>query len=347
MDTKILKYKDNLSKIDLENIKKVFIENGLVVFPTETVYGLGANGLSEEACEKIFVAKGRPSDNPLILHIANREQLYELVEEVPLVAEHLMDMFWPGPITFIFKASRIVPNTVRAGLSTVAIRMPSHEVARKILSYVNLPIAAPSANISGRPSPTTCNRVFEDLNNRVDIIVDGGISNIGIESTVVDVSDGDVTILRPGKITLEDIKIIVPTAKLDDALITDNDITPKSPGQKYKHYAPKAEAYCFVGNLSNVIKEINKRVIENKNKKIAILATEESFEHYENVDLKINLGSRENLEDIAKNLFEALRQCDDNKIDIIYAEGFELIGLGASIMNRLLKACSGRVIFGL
>ncbi|MBL7574466.1 L-threonylcarbamoyladenylate synthase [Peptoniphilus asaccharolyticus DSM 20463] len=348
MDTKIIKVKENITKDQLEEIKSVFDSGGLVVFPTETVYGLGADGLNPEALKKVYQAKNRPGDNPLILHIAEISQLDGIVENISEDAKNMMEMFWPGPLTLIMNRTENVPDEATAGLETVAVRMPSHEVARAILSYCKKPIAAPSANISGKPSTTSFQRVFEDLNGKVEVIVDGGKATVGIESTVVDTTVNPPLILRPGKVTKEDLQVVVPNIGIDESIISkDESIVPKSPGQKYKHYAPKAEAYCFVGNLDNVVKEINKRITEQKNKKIAVLATDETVEGYEGAHFLASLGSRENLEEIASNLFEDLRKCDDEKVDIIYVEGFELRGLGVSIMNRLLKACSGRVVFGL
>lgn len=348
METKIIKVDNKITEDQLKDIKEVFDMGGLVVFPTETVYGLGADGLNPEALKKVYKAKNRPGDNPLILHIAETSQLEGIVENISEDAKNMMEMFWPGPLTLIMNRTKDVPNEATAGLETVAVRMPEHEIARDILSYCNKPIAAPSANLSGKPSTTSFERVFEDLNGKVEIIVDGGKASVGIESTVVDTTVNPPLILRPGKITREDLEVIVPNIGIDESIISkDESIIPKSPGQKYKHYAPKAEAYCFVGNLDNVVKEINKRIAEQKNEKIAVLATDETIDGYEGAHFITSLGSRENLEEIASNLFEDLRKCDDEKVDMIYVEGFELRGLGVSIMNRLLKACSGRVVFGL
>lgn len=346
MKTEIIKFKGNeKDKKYLDKIKKTFERGGLVVIPTETVYGLGGNGLDADACKKIYKAKGRPSDNPLILHIAENSQLDELVEEIPDVAKKCMEKFWPGPLTMIFKRSDIIPDAVTGGLDTVAIREPSHKIANKILKAVHLPIAAPSANISGRPSPTKIEHVLEDLDGKVDIVVDGGKSVVGIESTVLDVTVDPPMILRPGKITLEDLQKISPDITIDQSTIdATNKKVPKSPGQKYKHYAPRAEAICFGGNIDKMVLEIQKNIDENKDKKVAVLASTETIDEYKNYDLKINLGSREHLEEVASNLFDALRHCDDEGVDLILAEGFEPIGLGLSIMNRLLKACSGRIV---
>lgn len=348
MKTDIIKFKGKeKDKVYLKKISKTLREGGLVVLPTETVYGHGGNGLNKRTCKKIYEAKGRPSDNPLILHIAENSQLDDLVTEIPEVAKKCIDKFWPGPLTIIFKRSEIIPDEATGGLPTVAIREPSNKIAHEILKSVNFPVAAPSANLSGRPSPTKVEHVIEDLNGRVDIIVDGGHSVVGIESTVLDVTVDPPMILRPGKITLEDLQEIDRNITIDSATIdSKSGEVPKSPGQKYRHYAPKADAICFGGRLDKVITEIKKNVEENKDKKIAILATDESYDEYKNLDVKllINLGSRENLEEVAQNLFDALRKCDEEEVDIIFAEGFELRGMGLSIMNRLLKACSGKVV---
>ena len=348
MKTEIIKFKGNAKdKTYLKKISDTLREGGLVVLPTETVYGLGGNGLNKRACKKIYEAKGRPSDNPLILHIAENSQLDALVAEIPDVAKKCMEKFWPGPLTIIFKRSEIVPDEATGGLETVAIREPSNEIAHAILKAVDFPVAAPSANLSGRPSPTKVEHVIEDLNGRVDIIVDGGHSVVGIESTVLDVTVVPPMILRPGKITLEDLREIDENITIDNATIdAKSGKIPKSPGQKYRHYAPRAEAICFGGRLDKLVNEIKKNIKENKDKKIAVLATDETYNEYKNLNIKllINLGSRENLEDVAANLFDALRRCDDENVDIIFAEGFELRGIGLSIMNRLLKACSGKVV---
>ena len=348
MKTDIIKFKGNgKDKLYLKKISQTLRDGGLVVLPTETVYGLGGNGLNKRACKKIYEAKGRPSDNPLILHIAENSQLDPLVAEIPDVAKKCMEKFWPGPLTIIFKRSDLIPDEATGGLETVAIREPSNEIAHAILKAVDFPVAAPSANLSGRPSPTKVEHVIEDLNGRVDIIVDGGHSVVGIESTVLDVTVDPPMILRPGKITLEDLREIDENIRIDNATIdAKSGEIPKSPGQKYRHYAPRAEAICFGGRLDKVVNEIKKNIEENKDKKIAVLATDETYDEYKNLDIKllINLGSRDHLEEVAANLFDALRRCDDENVDIIFAEGFELRGIGLSIMNRLLKACSGKVV---
>lgn len=245
--------KTEILKIDRENINNDYIkkaanlirEGNLVAFPTETVYGLGADGLNNEACKKIYKAKGRPSDNPLILHISDITMLDNLVEEISDKHRKLFDL-WPGPMTLIFKKSKLIPDVVTAGGDTVAIRFPSDNIARALISEANCPIAAPSANISGKPSPTKASDVYQDMEGVIPAIIDGGESNIGIESTVIDLSTGEPTILRPGFYTYEFLKEILDDMRLDDSLIDSTKI-PKSPGQKYKHYAPKANLRVFIG----------------------------------------------------------------------------------------------------
>ncbi len=348
MKTKILKIEN---PNDLEKIKiaaKALRDGKLVVFPTETVYGLGGDGLNPKTCKNIYLAKGRPSDNPLILHIARNDQLEALVREIPEVAKKCMEKFWPGPLTMIFNRSDIVPDEATGGLDTVAIRMPSHKIANAILNEADIPVAAPSANTSGRPSPTNANHVIDDLFSKVDYIVDSGFTDVGIESTVLDVTVDPPMILRPGGITLEMLEDAVGTVLTDNTAIDANDKrVPKSPGQKYKHYAPKAEAYCFAGNLKNIVNTINKKIKDQPGKKIAVLATEETQKDYLGAYKVINLGSRENMPQIAHNLFYALRECDELNVDLIYAEGFEFRGIGTGIMNRLLKACGGKITLGL
>lgn len=351
METKVLKLESPTDQEVIEKGAMIIKNGGLVAFPTETVYGLGANGLDQEAVCKIYEAKGRPSDNPMILHISSREMLEKLVRDIPKAAEDCMDMFWPGPLTMIFFKKDIIPEKVCAGLDTVAIRMPSDSFARNLIERSGVPIAAPSANTSGRPSPTKASHVLEDMAGKIDLIVDGGPTEVGIESTVLDMTVNPPMLLRPGGVTLEDLKALLGEVDVDPALLGGKPkevLHPKSPGQKYKHYAPKAECLLFAGNLKNVAKEVDKRIKENPNKKIAVLATEETLDLYrEKPYLMINMGSREHLQEIAHNIFNALRECDEAEVDLIYVEGFSFQGMGQGIMNRLLKACGGKVVLGL
>lgn len=347
METKI-------KNLDVDNIDRKFIKQavdilqtgGTVVFPTETVYGLGANGLDSEAVKKIFQAKGRPSDNPLILHVHSIEQVEELVEHIPHIARLCMEKFWPGPLTIIFKKSSRVPYIITAGLDTVAIRMPRNNIALEIIKEANIPIAAPSANLSGRPSPTTAKHVIDDLVGKVDMIIDGGSTGVGIESTVLDLSGDIPMILRPGAVTKEDLKEIIFNIEVDSSIISsDENIIPKSPGQKYKHYAPNAEMIVFTGEINNIINTINKEIIEyrKKGKKTGIMCTDETKDYYKDV-LSLSLGSRKRPETISHNLFNILRIMDEENVDIILAEGIEISNIGLAIMNRMMKASSGRVI---
>ena len=340
-----------ISKLDSKNIdeniiKKAsdLIKNGeLVAFPTETVYGLGADGLNENACKKIFEAKGRPSDNPLILHISNISMLYNLVENVDPKSKKLIDKCWPGPLTIIFKKSKIIPNIITAGLDTVAIRFPSNKIAQSLIEASNTPIAAPSANISGRPSPTRADDVYNDMNGKINLILDGGESDIGIESTVIDMSEDIPTILRPGFYTFEFIKEILSDVKLDDSLV-DNSKVPKSPGQKYKHYAPKAKMEVYVGERSE--EAIKSKALELKEKglKVGVLVFDQYIDDFKDY-FSINIGNKDDLSYMSHVLFTSLRLMDMENVDIILAQGVEEINLGKSIMNRMKKSASGNVIY--
>lgn len=344
MDTKILTVTTN--KIDEDILKEAsqYIKKGeLVVFPTETVYGLGADGLNSEACKKIFEAKNRPSDNPLILHISHIDELDRLVKDIPAEAKLLAKNLWPGPLTMIFKRSDLIPDVVTAGGDTVAIRMPKDPIARKFIELCKTPIAAPSANISGRPSPTNAQDVFFDMNGRVSVIIDGGDCEIGIESTVLDLTEANPMILRPGFYTYEYIKGFLPNLVLDDSLVDDN-VIPKSPGQKYKHYAPKAKMKIYVGesSASHILDEAREEA--NNGKKVGILAFEQDINNFYDFDF-VSLGNKENLIEMSHVLFSALRILDKKGVDLILAQGVEDKNLGKSIMNRMKKSASGNVIY--
>lgn len=330
----------------LQKAALILQDGGLVACPTETVYGLCANALNEEAVTGIFKAKGRPNDNPLIIHIANLDMLTPLVQSIPLHAQMLIEHFWPGPLTLIFKATDKVPQSVRAGLPTVAIRFPSHPVIQSLITLSGLPLAAPSANTSGKPSPTNALRVKEDLYGKIDAIIDGGSASVGLESTVVDVSCDIPTILRPGGITKAMLESVVGTVHVDPALICkDEALVPKAPGMKYTHYSPNAAVIIVTGNFSAVCEEINKRLsyhLEN-GEKAGVLATDET-KHLFNTPYSISLGSEKCLDEIATNLFEALRHCDDLDIDVVYTLGFKKEGIGEAIMNRLEKSAGFNII---
>lgn len=347
MDTKVIILDEK--NIDMDKVIKIGSEirdGKLVVIPTETVYGLGANALDETAVEKIFLAKGRPQDNPLIVHIGDRNDLSSLVEEVPFVAEKAMDAFWPGPITFILKKKDIIPFKTSGGLDSVGVRFPANKIAQEIIKAAKVPIAAPSANLSGKPSPTEVGRCIQDLDGKVDYIIGGNESEIGLESTVLDCTVYPPCILRPGAVTLEDLKKIDEKIYIDSALLDQNHINkPKAPGMKYRHYAPNGELIVVKGGIENTIEKINSLVdgyIKN-NKKVAILATDETISRY-NCENVISIGSRCDITTIGKNLFEVLRKCDDLKVDIILCEAFEEIGVGIAVMNRLNKAAGYNII---
>ena len=321
---------------------KIIQDGGLVAFPTETVYGLGANALSEQAAKNIYFAKGRPSDNPLIVHIESKDYLDYVVSEIPNCAKVLIDKFWPGPLTLIFKKKDTVSKQVTAGLDTVALRCPSNKIALDLIRFSKVPIAAPSANTSTKPSPTKAEHVLEDLNTKVDMIIDGGQTEFGLESTIVDVSCGYPVLLRPGSITLEMLREVVSGIKIADKII--DDASPKAPGMKYKHYSPKAKVTIISGNAQSVASFIKKSIKDDVNTKSGIMVTEETLKFYSDFSDVISLGSRLNPESIAKNLFDTLRQFDYNNVEKVYAEGFSEEGIFLAIMNRLKKAAEYRVI---
>ena len=341
METKVAIIKDINKDIKfIEEAGAIIRDGGIVAFPTETVYGLGANALDEEAVKKIFIAKGRPQDNPLIVHVCSKN-ISELVKEVPEVAQRMIDKFWPGSLTIILEKNDIIPNMTSANLNTVGIRMPSSEIALKLIELSKRPIAAPSANISGRPSPTEVERCIEDLNGKVDYIIGGESSDIGVESTIIDCTVNPPLVLRPGGITLEMLKEIDSNIEIDSALKskpTEN-FKPKAPGMKYRHYAPKAHLKIIKGKNEKTIEIINE-ILENyieKGNDVAILTTDENLNKF-NSGKVISLGSENNLNEIAKNLFETLRKCDDLGVQHILCQGFEEKGVGLAIMNRLNKA---------
>jgi len=326
----------------------VLRRGGLVAFPTETVYGLGGDGLNPEASARIYAAKGRPSDNPLILHISRPAELYPLIGDFPETAGQLMRAFWPGPLTMIFRKSDLVPSQTTGGLDTVAIRMPSHPAAQALIRAAGVPIAAPSANTSGRPSPTEAFHVLEDMDGRIDMVLDGGQVQIGLESTIVDVTEDEPVILRPGFITLEDVRRVTGGGLLDAGVLNKPAAgqRPKAPGMKYRHYAPKAELVLVDGQPDGVVSTINAKVREaiDANKRVGIIATEESRNRYP-LGIVKSIGRRSSEETIAHNLFRVLREFDDAGVDIIYSESFKSDDLGQAIMNRLMKAAGYHTIF--
>ena len=348
---KTLLLKINSEKPDPAKIQvaaEIIQRGGLVAFPTETVYGLGADALNPVAVLALFEAKKRPLDNPPIVHVADPTEVNKLVVEMPRKAQLLMAKFWPGPLTLIFKHSDIVPKETVTGLNTVAIRMPKHKVALELIKQSRCPIAAPSANLAGKPSPTTAQHVYEDLNGRIDAIIDGGATNIGVESTVVDVSVDPPMLLRPGGTPFEALKKVLGDLTLHPFVNAEQELSLKeirSPGMRHKHYAPKAEVILVEGKVPAVIAKV-KELAESyklKEAKVGILATDETQTSYQ-ADIVKSLGSRSNLATVAKNLFRLLREVDSENVDVIIAEGVSSEGLGLAVMNRLRKASAYRII---
>ena len=348
MDTKIIKITQDSSDDGLlKEAAEVLKRGGLVAFPTETVYGLGANALDEEAARKIYEAKGRPSDNPLIAHIADFSAVEELAAEIPDSGKKLMEAFWPGPLTIIFKKSELVPYGTTGGLDTVAVRMPDHPVARRLIRLAGLPIAAPSANTSGRPSPTTAGHVAEDMMGRIDMIVDGGEVGIGVESTIVDVSEEIPTVLRPGAVTLEMLRGVIGEVNMDQAIAQPlkEGVRPKAPGMKYRHYAPKANLTLVEGTVEDMVAAIRSLASAAlaQGKKVGIICTEETRAQYPDGLLR-SVGSRQEPDSIAHNLYGVLREFDGLDVDTIYSEAFSSDRLGQAVMNRLTKAAGYHII---
>ena len=326
----------------IKEASKIINNGGLVLFPTETVYGLGADGLNEETVKNIFIAKGRKQDNPLILHISNMEMLDRITKNITELEYKLMEAFWPGPFTIILERKEIVPDVVTGGLDTVGIRMPSNEIAKYLIEYANTPIAAPSANISGRPSGTNVEDIFKELSDKVDYIIVGGQCEIGVESTVVRVVDGVPHILRPGKITEEQIRSIAGDVIVDKHILGDleNNEPVLSPGMKYKHYAPNSKCILIYSKVNEkIVEQINKLAKEYKNP--LIVCHTNNVEKYNTQNI-IDMG--QSLEEITKNIFKILRKVDSYNPDIVLIEGVEKEGLGLAIMNRLIRACEHNYI---
>ena len=347
MNTKILKIDEN--NIDTEAIREageIMKKGGLVAFPTETVYGLGGDALNENSSARIYAAKGRPSDNPLIVHISNMGALPKIVREIPREAYLLAEKYWPGPLTMIFNKSDVVPYATTGGLDTVAVRMPSNRTARALIDAAGGYVAAPSANRSGRPSPTVAKYVIEDLDGQIEMIIDGGEVNIGLESTIIDLSESRPTILRPGYITEEMLKEAIGQVDVDKTIIDNRSgQAPKAPGMKYRHYAPKGNLTIVEGEPSAVVKYINDQVetLQKEGIKTGVIATDETVAEYLGGDVK-SAGKRQNEEEIARHLFRILREFDDDEVQIMFAESFPHEGIGQAIMNRLLKAAGHQVV---
>lgn len=329
----------------LKRAGKILQEGGLVAFPTETVYGLGGDALNPESARKIYAAKGRPSDNPLIVHIAGWEDLPPIVREIPDSARRLAEAFWPGPLTMILEKSNKVPGETTGGLPTVAVRMPNDRTALALIRAAGGYVAAPSANISGRPSPTLAKYVREDLDGRIEMILDGGQACIGLESTIVDLTEETPTILRPGYVTEEMLLKVLGRVDTDRAILPEGSTTaPKAPGMKYRHYAPKAELTIIAGAQEAVVGRIGELVVEAKSRGLrsGVIATDATMRRYSATSVK-SVGNRGQEEHAARELYRILREFDDEEMDVIYSEAFAESGIGQAVMNRLLKAAGHRL----
>lgn len=351
MNTELFKITDEnrntpTAQAAIEKAGNILRAGGLVAFPTETVYGLGGDALNPESSRKIYAAKGRPSDNPLIVHICSWEDLAPIVKEIPKMAEKLGKAFWPGPLTMILEKSDKVPKETTGGLPTVAVRMPSDQTALSLIRAAGGYVAAPSANVSGRPSPTFAKYVEEDLGGKIEMILDGGQACIGLESTIVDLTDAVPTILRPGYITKEMLAEVLGVVEIDRAILPEgSDVAPKAPGMKYRHYAPKAELTIIAGAEDAVVRRINELAAEagKKGLRSGVIATDGTMGRY-NAALVESAGNRAKEEDAARELYRILREFDEAEVDVIWSEAFEDSGIGQAVMNRLLKAAGHRVL---
>ena len=361
METKriIIEDRNHIKDEELKEAAGILRSGGLVAFPTETVYGLGGNALDEDAARKIYAAKGRPSDNPLIAHVSCVEEVEPLVKEIPEAGRKLMEAFWPGPLTMIFPKSEKVPYGTTGGLDTVAIRMPDDPVANRLIALAGVPVAAPSANTSGRPSPTTADHVWQDMNGRIDMIIDGGPVGIGVESTIVDVSSAVPAVLRPGAITMEMLEEVLGEVSVDPAILgpLSADVRPKAPGMKYKHYAPKADLTLVepedvdrengldekqLQAMIGKVRELSRGKIE-AGCKVGVICTDESRHCYTDGAVR-SIGERKSQASVAHNLYALLREFDDLGVDYIFSESFPKDHLGQAIMNRLSKAAGYKIV---
>jgi L-threonylcarbamoyladenylate synthase len=343
--------KVNPKKPEIEKVQaaaKIIQQGGLVAFPTETVYGLGAEALNPKAVFALFEAKKRPLDNPPIVHVENIGDIYRLAKQVTPKADKLMRTFWPGPLTLVFKHSKKVPDVTVAGLDTIAVRMPQHAVALALIRESQCPIAAPSANLAGRPSPTSAQHVFDDLSGRIDAILDAGPTRIGVESTVLDLSVDPAQVLRPGGTSFEALKRVLGEVKLHPFVAAEKEVPvaeARSPGMRHKHYAPNAQVIVVEGAIPTVLAKV-KELAESyrlKGFKVGVLATDETLAAYR-ADVVKSLGSRFNLAVVAQNLFRLLRELDAEGVDVIVAEGVPSEGLGLAVMNRLRKASGYNIV---
>lgn len=352
METKFVTCMESEDKTCLKEAGRILKDGGLVAFPTETVYGLGGDALNPSSSKKIYEAKGRPSDNPLIVHICKWEDIYRIVSDAPehtdmlVRAKKLADVFWPGPLTMILPKSQIVPMETTGGLSTVAVRLPSHKTAQALIAEAGGYVAAPSANTSGKPSPTLAKYVAEDMNGRIDMIVDGGEVGIGLESTIVDLTVEPPEILRPGYITQEMLAEVLGSVETDITILSDKSgQAPKAPGMKYRHYAPKGELTIVSGDADRVAAYVNEKLTEAKTlgKKTGVIATDETAPLYQ-ADVVKSAGRRSDELTVARRLYTILREFDDEDVELMYSEAFANAGIGQAVMNRLLKAAGHHVI---
>ena len=335
-------WKENTNTEELRVVCNLVKNGEIVIFPTETVYGIGANAFDERAVGKIFIAKGRPSNNPLIVHIANKNMIYEITKDITEIEQKLIDEFMPGPFTIILKKNEKIPDIVSAGLDTVAVRMPDNVIARGIITFSGVPIAAPSANISGKPSGTTVDDIRKELEGKVSAIVDGGETQIGLESTVVKVIDDVPYILRPGKITAEEIKKVVGKVEFGNGIFKPVNSNEKveSPGVMYKHYAPNTPAeLIYAENEEDFIFEINKTIRAHRGDVVVVGFEEHRDKIIVSDERFLSLGHRDNFEEIARNMYKLIRKADQFSAEKIIIEGVKKQGLGVAIMNRLLRTC--------
>ena len=347
MDTQIIQVDEQHIQINLlRQAGEIIKAGGLVALPTETVYGLGGDALNPDSSRKIYEAKGRPSDNPLIVHICRMEDLPYLVKEIPEAAKKLADAFWPGPLTMIFRKSPAVPTETTGGLATVAVRMPSHKTALSFIREAGGYVAAPSANRSGKPSPTCAKYVEEDMAGRIEMILDGGDVEIGLESTIVDMTEEIPVILRPGYITKEMLEEALGSVREDGTMMSDESgQAPKAPGMKYRHYAPKGSLVIVDGEEARVTAYINEQLerLRREGHRTGVIGTDATIARYRG-DVCKSAGSREDENTIAKELYRILREFDDEEVTAIFSESFDTAGIGQAIMNRLLKAAGHHMI---
>ena len=336
---------DNIDPDVIEEAGRIIKEGGLVAFPTETVYGLGGDALNPDSSKKIYEAKGRPSDNPLIVHIADIRDLDRIVAGIPDVAYKLAEKYWPGPLTMIFNKSDAVPHETTGGLDTVAVRFPSHPVAKAFIKAAGGYVAAPSANISGRPSPTTGGHVYADMNGRIDMIIDSGRCDIGLESTIIDLTQDVPMMLRPGYVSEAMLREVIGSIDKDPAVFGDtNDAAvPKAPGMKYRHYAPKGSLQIVSGSKADVVRYIKQKT-ESEERRTGVLVCSDDAGSFPSADLVGDIGSIDNEVQIAGRLYDLLRRCDDENIEVIYSEEFDTPQLGLAIMNRLIKAAGHNIV---